>query len=72
MRANSADSADCRCVCGSLSARILPQGVQLKCRRCRRILIVPWTARSRGVRPIPAVAPFSSEQSPGPAHGGHG
>ncbi|TMA12107.1 MAG: hypothetical protein E6J89_05715 [Deltaproteobacteria bacterium] len=30
-----------RCLCGSLLARLVPQGVELKCRRCKRHIIVP-------------------------------
>lgn len=46
----SAPDGDCRCACGSLVARILAEGVQLKCRRCKRTLVVPWSAR-RGWEP---------------------
>jgi hypothetical protein len=31
---------DLRCTCGSLLARVFPGGVELKCRRCRRSLMV--------------------------------
>jgi phage FluMu protein Com len=30
-----------RCPCGSLLARMTVAGVELKCRRCRRIVVVP-------------------------------
>ena len=30
-----------RCLCGSLLARLVPEGVELKCRRCKRRIIVP-------------------------------
>jgi hypothetical protein len=30
-----------RCGCGSLLARVVPEGVELKCRRCKRQVIVP-------------------------------
>jgi len=36
----SADGAF-RCVCGSLLARRVPGGVELKCRRCKRVLVIP-------------------------------
>jgi hypothetical protein len=29
-------------MCGSLLARVVPGGVELKCRRCKRLLLVPW------------------------------
>jgi phage FluMu protein Com len=32
---------DCRCLCGSLLARVVEGGVELKCRRCKRTLLVP-------------------------------
>ena len=34
---------DLRCDCGSLVARITEAGVELKCRRCKRIKIIPLT-----------------------------
>ena len=35
---------DCRCLCGSLLARVVDGGVELKCRRCKRTLLVPLEA----------------------------
>ncbi len=32
---------DVRCACGSLIARLTPEGVELKCRRCKRVVVVP-------------------------------
>ncbi|WP_152629567.1 hypothetical protein [Haliangium ochraceum] len=32
-----------RCECGSLLARYVPGGVELKCRRCKRLIIIPVT-----------------------------
>jgi len=42
------DEADVRCGCGSLLARRLEEGVEIKCRRCKRVLVieVSW----RGIR----------------------
>jgi hypothetical protein len=37
----SAEHGEVRCACGSLLARWTPQGLELKCRRCKRTLIVP-------------------------------
>lgn len=51
-RARAAHSDDCRCRCGSLVARIVPAGVEIKCRRCKRDLLVPWSAREGWVRPV--------------------
>jgi hypothetical protein len=39
---------EARCLCGGLVARLVDGGVELKCRRCRRILVVPLEAQ-RGV-----------------------
>jgi hypothetical protein len=30
-----------RCLCGSLLARLVRNGVELKCRKCKRHIIVP-------------------------------
>jgi hypothetical protein len=30
-----------RCCCGNLLARLVAEGVELKCRRCKRRVIVP-------------------------------
>ncbi|MBM4257347.1 MAG: hypothetical protein FJ147_15805 [Deltaproteobacteria bacterium] len=35
-------SRDSRCLCGNLLARLRPEGVELKCRRCKRALVIPW------------------------------
>lgn len=32
--------SDVRCLCGSLLARLVPGGVELKCRRCHRTHLV--------------------------------
>jgi len=34
------DPDECRCVCGNLVAKVVDGGVELKCRRCKRKLIV--------------------------------
>jgi len=52
------EPGDCRCVCGSLVARVVPGGVELKCRRCKRTLVValeetPTPLRSAPARPRP-------------------
>jgi len=36
----SPSAGDCRCVCGRLAARVVPGGIELKCRRCKRALLV--------------------------------
>ena len=32
---------DLRCACGSLLARRVQDGVELKCRRCKRTVVIP-------------------------------
>jgi hypothetical protein len=32
---------ECRCLCGSLLARLVESGVELRCRRCKRSHVVP-------------------------------
>jgi hypothetical protein len=45
---------DCRCECGSLLARVVDAGIELKCRRCKRVLLVAVSmgpgAAPRGTR----------------------
>ncbi len=30
-----------RCGCGSLLGRLVPEGVEVKCRRCKRTFVIP-------------------------------
>jgi phage FluMu protein Com len=42
-----------RCVCGALLARWVAAGLELKCRRCKRMTLIPYpkrTAITRGSR----------------------
>jgi hypothetical protein len=39
----SPNDGELRCICGSLMARVTPAGVELKCRRCKRVIVVPLT-----------------------------
>jgi hypothetical protein len=48
---------DCRCRCGSLVARIVHGGVEIRCRRCKRDLLVPWSARGGWIPPLELAAP---------------
>ena len=42
---------DCRCLCGNLLARVVGDRVELKCRRCKRTLLVPLAPRRRSALP---------------------
>jgi phage FluMu protein Com len=33
---------DLRCACGSLLAKVTPSGIEIKCRKCKRIQIIPY------------------------------
>lgn len=35
-----AANTELRCDCGSLMARVTGRGIELKCRRCRRVVVV--------------------------------
>jgi phage FluMu protein Com len=35
------DGKPLRCHCGNLLARLVPGGVEIKCRRCKRTIVIP-------------------------------
>jgi phage FluMu protein Com len=35
------EARDARCDCGNLLARLTERGVEVKCRRCKRIFVIP-------------------------------
>jgi hypothetical protein len=38
------EERECRCHCGNLLARLRNEGVELKCRRCKRTVLISWGA----------------------------
>jgi phage FluMu protein Com len=42
-RPKTASLLDERCLCGSLVAKLSPKGVEILCRRCKRIHVIPWS-----------------------------
>jgi hypothetical protein len=42
-RSRTASLLDERCLCGSLVAKLSPKGVEILCRRCKRIHVIPWS-----------------------------
>lgn len=36
-------SRECRCECGQLLAKGTEAGVEIKCKRCRRVVLFPWS-----------------------------
>lgn len=37
-------SSETRCECGQLIAKVRGQGIELKCKRCKRIVIIPFSS----------------------------
>jgi phage FluMu protein Com len=64
------DEADLRCECGFLLCKITPEYLEIKCRRCKRIVVLPIlelperyqnnVRRSRDRRPGPYVSRIGS------------
>jgi hypothetical protein len=40
----SSPSDESRCLCGRLLARLTDAGIELKCPRCRRVVVIGWSA----------------------------
>jgi hypothetical protein len=40
----SAGCGETRCECGQLIAKVRGQGLELKCKRCKRIVIIPFSS----------------------------
>ena len=36
-------SEQVRCLCGQLVARLVDSGIELKCKRCRRLMTIPFS-----------------------------
>ena len=43
-RNQSADGSETRCECGQLIAKVREQGLELKCKRCKRIVVIPFSS----------------------------
>jgi len=41
---HSADFGESRCECGQLIAKVRGQGLELKCKRCKRIVVIPFSS----------------------------
>ena len=41
---HSADCSEARCECGQLIAKVRGQGLELKCKRCKRIVVIPLSS----------------------------
>ena len=40
----SLEAHETRCECGQLIAKVRGQGLELKCKRCKRIVVIPFAA----------------------------
>lgn len=61
------DGAACRCTCGSLLARLSDAGVELKCRRCKRNVLLPWPRAGRW-EPLRRASDPTTTERPEVAH----
>jgi hypothetical protein len=52
-RAPKGAGHDQRCLCGNLIARLVEGGVEIKCRRCQRIVRVPLEPDDQAGSPPP-------------------
>lgn len=55
---------DCRCLCGNLLARVVGDRVELKCRRCKRTLLIPLATGRRTAPAGPKLAPLRKANAP--------
>jgi phage FluMu protein Com len=39
-----AAASETRCECGQLIAKVRVQGLELKCKRCKRIVVIPFSS----------------------------
>lgn len=41
---HTAGCGETRCECGQLMAKVRRQGLELKCKRCKRIVVIPFSS----------------------------
>jgi phage FluMu protein Com len=41
---HTADCDETRCECGQLIAKVCGQGLELKCKRCKRFVVIPFSS----------------------------
>ena len=44
LSSHSADCGETRCECGQLIAKVGGQGLELNCKRCKRIVVIPFSS----------------------------
>lgn len=42
-------AGDLRCLCGSLVAKVTKTGIELKCRRCKRVALIPLLKKEQKI-----------------------
>jgi hypothetical protein len=40
----SSNRVETRCECGQLIAKVCGEGLELKCKRCKRIIVIPFSS----------------------------
>jgi len=54
-KTGATDRAEARCECGQLIAKLRNDGVELKCKRCKRIVVVPYSMAGRDAVVVPNI-----------------
>jgi len=52
-RSEASNTTERRCGCGKLLAKVTSVGLELKCSRCRRVVVIPWREVSSEGEPSP-------------------
>lgn len=51
-----------RCECGQLIAKLQSDGIELKCKRCKRIVLIPFTSIAGWASPSPTTIHSAKEK----------
>lgn len=51
---DAVDASEARCHCGQLMAILRKDGVELKCKRCKRLTLIPFSSMSVEFEPVPS------------------
>jgi phage FluMu protein Com len=54
-RPGATNRAEARCECGQLIAKLRHDGVELKCKRCKRIVVIPYSMVERDAELAPNI-----------------
>ena len=53
---NAVGGKEARCTCGQLIAKLQDGGIELKCKRCKRIVMIPFASIEGWTAPSPPVS----------------